>query len=130
MLKKILLADDFEPIRHAIRHILDDRPEWKISEAVDGMDALEKARASCPHIAILDVSMPRMNGIEAAHAILKYCPLTLLLISSLHDTVTVVNKIRGNGIRGFVPKSELTEQLIPAIETILGGGTYFPDLTL
>jgi DNA-binding NarL/FixJ family response regulator len=128
--KRILLADDFPPIRRAIRRILDVRTDWKILEAVDGMDAIKKAQASCPDIAVLDIAMPRMNGIVAAHAIRKYCSRTLVLVASLEDIVGFMKKIRGNDIRGFVSKSDLTVQLIPAIEMLLGGGTYFPNLDL
>jgi DNA-binding NarL/FixJ family response regulator len=76
----ILLADDNEVIRRVIRFLLSQRADLEISaEAVDGEQAVQMARARCPDLAILDISMPRNNGIEAAKEIVAICPQTIVL---------------------------------------------------
>ncbi len=72
---QILIVDDHEVVRRGIRSLLSSRPGWKIcGEAVDGLDAIEKAKALRPSVILMDISMPRMNGIEAARIIRNELP--------------------------------------------------------
>jgi DNA-binding NarL/FixJ family response regulator len=109
-----------------IRHVLAARTDWQIvAEVADGDEAVQKAHEHCPDVAILDFQMPRMNGIEAAKKILEHCPAAIVVTESLHDVAFLMNSLRKAGVRGFVPKSEIGTDLIPAIETVLNGGEWF-----
>jgi DNA-binding NarL/FixJ family response regulator len=124
---KILIADDHETARLLIRTVLSQRPEWKIcAEASDGQEAVDIAKKSCPDIAILDISMPRLNGIEAAKEILRYCPSTIILSDSLHDVNLFAGILQDTGIKGFVYKPRLEKDLVPTVEAVLKGETRFP----
>jgi DNA-binding NarL/FixJ family response regulator len=123
---KILLVDDSAPVRAAIRRLLSERPEWNIcAEAGDGEEAVEKARLECPDLAILDIEMPRKNGIQAAREILKFCPQTIVISDSIHDAAILLAQLKAVGVRGFVPKDRLASDLIPTIRAVLEGGTLF-----
>jgi chemotaxis response regulator CheB len=95
---KILVADDDqEAARSLIRRILGKMPGWKISaEAADGQEAVELAKKDCPDLAILDIQMPRLSGIQAAEEILQYCPNAIILSDSMHDAAI-------NGENCFTP---------------------------
>ena len=124
---KILVADDHEGSRALIREVLLQRPDWEVyAEAADGQEAVELARKSCPDLAILDIQMPRLNGIQAAQEILKECPSTIILSDSLHDVTFFADKLQEIGVKGFVFKPRLTVDLVPTIETVLNGETRFP----
>jgi DNA-binding NarL/FixJ family response regulator len=124
---KILLADDHEKSRVLIRRLLSQRPDWEVyAEAADGREAVELAKKSCPDIAILDIQMPRLNGIQAAQEILKECPSTIILSDSLHDVTFFAEKLQEIGVKGFVFKPRLETDLIRTIEAVLNGETRFP----
>jgi DNA-binding NarL/FixJ family response regulator len=126
MIAKILLADDNPLARAAIKLLLADRTDLEIcAEAADGEEAVEKAKIECPDVAILDIAMPRMNGIEAAREILRFSPTTLVLTDSLYDVRILIIELRELGVKGFISKTRMGTDLIPAIETVLGGGTCF-----
>jgi DNA-binding NarL/FixJ family response regulator len=124
---KILVADDHERSRALIRELLSQKPDWEVyAEAADGQEAVELAKKSCPDLAILDIQMPRLNGIKAAQEILKDCPSTIILSDSLHDVTFFADKLQEIGVKGFVFKPRLETDLIPTIEAVLNGGTRFP----
>jgi DNA-binding NarL/FixJ family response regulator len=126
MLKRVLLADDDSLIRRLIRELLAAREDWHIcGEAVDGVEAVQKARASNPDLAILDIQMPRMDGIEAARQIIGNCRKTLVLVISFNEPALVLNAVRETGAGGFVSKMCIGSELVPAIEALFAGGTYF-----
>jgi DNA-binding NarL/FixJ family response regulator len=115
-----------EVARTAIRLLLAERPDWEIcGEAADGMEAVEKARRECPDLAILDIEMPRKNGIQAAREILAYCPQTIVVSNSIHDVRVLMGHLKEAGVRGFVSKDRLANDLIPTIEAVLNGDTAF-----
>jgi DNA-binding NarL/FixJ family response regulator len=126
MIAKILLADDNPLARAAIKLLLADRTDLEIcAEAADGEEAVEKAKIECPDLAILDIAMPRMNGIQAAREILRFSPTTLVLTDSLYDVRVLIIELKELGVKGFISKARIATDLIPAIETVLGGGTCF-----
>lgn len=94
-------------------------------EASNGAEAIEQARATNPDIIILDFTMPVMTGIEAARRLKKEMPQIPILILSMHDGQAMTNELRQIGVQGFVSKTEATQKLPQAIDTILAGGTYF-----
>ena len=123
---RILLADDNGMAREMIRRVITQRPDWEImAEAKDGAEAVEKAKAECPDLAILDIQMPRLNGIEAAKRIMEWCPAAIVLTDSLHDIKPLLGALEEVGVSGFVPKERLGVDLVPAIETVLEGGKWF-----
>lgn len=124
MTTKILLADDNELARVAIKLLLADRTDLETcAEAADGEEAVEKAKTVCPDVAILDIAMPRTNGIQAVREILRFSPTTLVLTDSLYDVQVLVIQLKEIGVRGFISKARLATDLIPAIKTVLDGGT-------
>jgi DNA-binding NarL/FixJ family response regulator len=126
---QILVADDHETARLLIRTLLSRRPEWRIcAEAADGQEAVEIAKKSCPDLAILDISMPRLNGIEAAKEILRYCPSTIILSDSLHDANLFAGTLEAIGVKGFVYKPRMERDLVPTVEAVLKGETRFPNI--
>ena len=126
MLRRVLLADDDGLIRRLVRELLASREDWQIcDEAADGLEAVEKARVSNPDLAILDIQMPRMDGIEAARKIIGNCRRTLVLVISLYDPALVLNAVKETGAEGFVSKMRMSSELIPAIEALFAGRTYF-----
>jgi DNA-binding NarL/FixJ family response regulator len=126
MIAKILLADDNPLARAAIKLLLSDRTDLEIcAEAADGEEAVEKAKIQCPDVAILDIVMPRMNGIQAAKEILRFSPTTLVLTDSLYDVRVLIIELKELGVKGFISKARIATDLIPAIEIVLSGGTCF-----
>ena len=126
---KILVADDHEAVRLLIRKVLSTRPEWKVcAEAVDGLEAVEISKKECPDLAILDIQMPRLNGIQAAKQILQYCPNTIILSESMHDASLFAGVLKESGVKGFVYKPRLETDLVPTVEAVLKGETRFPTV--
>ena len=124
--KSILVADDRECIRGVLRRLLSARTDWRIcAEVEDGVEAVAKAKALSPDIAILDISMPRMDGFEAARQISYACHSTVVLSISLYDPKSIIDKLIMSGVRGFVAKMSMYSNLIPAIDALLSGKTYF-----
>jgi DNA-binding NarL/FixJ family response regulator len=122
---KILLADDHAETRQATRRLLAGHPEWVVCGEVDnGIDAVEKTATLKPDVVILDLSMPRMNGLEAAKIIHTADPtLPLLLFSINGGDAQILEEIRAAGFRGAVSKT--TAWLLPeAVEMLLEGKTF------
>jgi DNA-binding NarL/FixJ family response regulator len=131
MRKRILIVDDYPEARHATQRLLAEHSEWVIcGEAGDGLEAVEKAATLKPDIVILDLSMPKMNGLEAAKIIHTANPqLPLLLFSVDGGDVRILPGVRVAGFRGAVSKS--TGWLLPeAIEMLLQGSTFFDGNSL
>lgn len=122
---RFLLADDNASARHLIREILASREDWHVcAEASDGDGAVEKALTTSPELVILDISMPRLNGIEAARRILEDCPRTPVLMISSFDPGPYLSYLSQLGICGFVPKDAVETDLVSAIEALLEGKRY------
>ena len=128
MSRSILLADDSAVARRAIRNLVTERLGDTITydEAAGGLEALGKAIASKPDVAVLDIAMlPGLTGVEAARCISQQCPQTAVLTISNHDVEPILPLVKQAGVRGFVPKASMASQLVPAIEALLEGKTYF-----
>jgi DNA-binding NarL/FixJ family response regulator len=123
---RILLADDHEVVRQGLRTILRARPEWEIvGEAENGQEAIDAVRQFKPDVIILDITMPVMSGLEATQAICNLRLGTHILIFTMHDSKSLVKAVRKAGADGYVLKSRAARDLIRAVETMLGGGTFF-----
>jgi len=115
---RLLIADDHEIVRIGVRILLRDKHEWEIcGEAENGRDAIAKVRNLSPDIVLLDLSMPVMNGFEAATEIRRIAPSTKIIIYSIHDVPTTATEV---GADAFVSKSTSAEELIATIERVTG----------
>ena len=116
---RILIADDHAAVRKGLRSLLASRSTWEIcAEAVDGLDAVAQAKAWQPDLIILDISMPRMSGLEAVPLIKKESPGSEILILSQHDPSHARPLALGAGARAFVAKPDMARDLLPAIESL------------
>jgi DNA-binding NarL/FixJ family response regulator len=116
---RILLADDHEIVRHGLRRLLEAQPGWEIcAEAASGREAVEKARRAKPDVAVLDYSMPELNGVEAARQILKGLPQTEILLLTMHDSERFLREALGAGVRGYVLKSDAMSELVAAVRAL------------
>lgn len=116
---RVLLADDHEFVRKGIRGLLNAKRKWRVvGEARDGAEAVEKARKLKPDIVILDIDMPKMNGLEATPRIREAVPHAKIVILTLHESGEIVRRALEAGARGLVLKSDLAEKLITALTEI------------
>jgi len=123
---RILVADDHDVVRQGLRLLIQEQPQWKIiAEIKDGRNAVEKASESKPDIAILDISMPSLNGLDATRQILKLNTHTKILILSMHDSEQVIEKAVNAGARGYVLKADAGRDIVRAVQALLNGQTFF-----
>ena len=123
---RILIADDHDVVRQGLRNILEARRDWEVvDEAANGKEAVERAIETLPDVAILDYSMPSMNGIEAARQIREGAPRTEILVFTMYDNESMVDQLRRAGVRGYVLKSEAPSQLARAVECVAQGREVF-----
>ena len=121
---RVLLADDHQIVRQGLRGILVAAGHEVIGEASDGREALKLARTLNPDIAVLDLSMPLLNGLDAAREIRRLAPdIKIILLTMYTDKGYVLQALRA-GARGYVVKTQAAEDLISAIREILRGETY------
>lgn len=114
---RVLVADDSELIRGSLCSILQSRADFTVcGEAADGKEAVEKAIELKPDVVLLDLSMPGMNGVEAAGFIHGAVPQAEILLVTEHDARTLSHAPNLPGVRGYVMKSQMKNDLIPAIE--------------
>lgn len=124
---RILIADDHEVMRLGIRNLLESKPNWTVcEEACDGRQAVQKALELRPDVIIMDVTMPSMNGLEAAAQISLSNLQIPIILFSLHLSEELVNHFEGGNIRGAVCKSNAARDLVEAVDRVLSGGTFFP----
>ena len=117
---RILLVDDHEVLRKGIRSALNG--QWEIcGEAANGQEAVERVEQLEPDLVLMDVSMPVMNGIEAAKQILKASPATKIIIFTMHDSSGMTEAARAAGARACVTKTVPSDQLRRVISEVLGG---------
>ncbi|HYH60166.1 MAG TPA: response regulator transcription factor [Thermoleophilaceae bacterium] len=121
----VLLADDHGIVRSGVRMLLDQQEGMHVvAEAEDGVDALEAALKHKPDVAILDVSMPRMTGIQATHEIKKHLPDTAVVLLSMHDDQRYFYEGLKAGAAGYVLKRSADTQLVEAIRAALRGEPF------
>jgi len=124
---RVLVADDHEVMRLGIRNLLELQPGWSIcAEANNGQEAVEKTLQFRPDVIIMDISMPVMNGLEAANVITREHPQIPVILFSLHLSDDLYRHFNTDGIRGAVAKGDAARDLVLAVQTVLSGGTFFP----
>ena len=130
-MKQILIADDHEVVRSGLRTIIESRPDWTVrGEASDGRDALALALELKPDVAIIDYSMPVMNGLEVSRQIKSHHLRTEVLILTMHESDEILTKVLLAGVRGFLLKSDAKSHLIAAVEALIDHRPYFTGVLL
>jgi DNA-binding NarL/FixJ family response regulator len=123
---RILIADDHDLLRRGEKALLQSHAGWKVcGEATTGREAVAKAEELKPDIAILDISMPDLNGVDAAKRIRKASPDTEILIFSVHPPDQLMPEILEAGVRGFILKSDPGRDLIAAVEALANHNPFF-----
>lgn len=122
---RIIIADDHELTRAGVRSMLTGERGLKIvGEATNGMEALELCRHLRPHLALLDVRMPEMDGLEATRAIKQVCPETSVIIVTMHENTEYLIAAMRNGAAGYLLKDTSRRELLAAIRTVLRGESF------
>ena len=122
---RLLVADDHAVVRKGIRALIEEHPGWKVvAEASNGREAVEKAKQLRPTLAILDITMPNLNGLEATRQIVASAPKTQVLILTIHDSEVIAQQVLQAGARGYLLKSDLGRDLVTAVEALLHNRTY------
>jgi DNA-binding NarL/FixJ family response regulator len=121
MAVRILLVDDHPIVRQGLRSLLEGRPGWEVvGEASDGIEALHKVESLQPDVVVLDITMPRMNGLEACRLIQqkpKTSGLEVLVVTQ-HDSPQMMREALDAGARGYVVKSNAARDLLEAVEAV------------
>ena len=126
---RLFIADDHEIVRFGLRNLLESQLGWSVvGEAPNGREAVEKVLLLEPDVTLLDISMPEVNGLEAARQIRKAgCPTKILMLS-VHDSPEVIRQVIDSGARGYLLKSDAMRDLIAAVDAVHANKTFFTPL--
>ena len=123
---RILLADDHEVVRQGVRMLIEKEPGWKIcGETDDGRKAVALAAQLTPDVAVLDIGMPELNGLEAARQIRRALPKTEVLIFTGEESEQLIHEVFETGARSYILKTDLSQHLVAAIRALGEHRTYF-----
>ena len=123
---RVLIADDHEIVRHGVRDLVSNHSGWEVcGEAADGQEAVALALKTQPNVAVLDVGLPRLNGVTATRLIRKGSPRTRVLLFTMHEDEETVYEALAAGARGYLLKTEGDQQLEEAITALGAGRPYF-----
>lgn len=123
---RLVLADDHEIMRVGLRTLLQARTDWSVvGEAVNGEEAVDMVLSLQPDVALLDIAMPKLNGIEATRQILLQGARTKILLLSAHDSTQVIADVLDSGAKGYVLKSDAARDLVAAVDAVRSNQTFF-----
>ena len=122
----VLVADDHDIVRRGLRDLIEKQPGWKVvGEATNGREAVEKVKQLKPDVSILDISMPALDGLEAARQIVASGSSTKVLILTMHHSDPLIQQMLKAGVRGYVMKSDAASELVQAVEALHRNKTFF-----
>jgi two-component system nitrate/nitrite response regulator NarL len=125
---RILVADDHEAVRKGVCAILSSRLDIEVcGEAVNGREAIDKAKELNPDVIILDVTMPILGGFDAAREIRKALPDIPIIMLTMHQSHQLVAEAKKLGVHGYVSKSQASAALLQAIDTVVNKQTFYPE---
>jgi DNA-binding NarL/FixJ family response regulator len=123
---RILRADDHSIVRRGLKELLEEHFGWSVcAEAATGREAVEMAVEHRPHVVVLDLSMPELNGLEATRRIRQAVPETEVLVFTMHESEELVREVLAAGARGYLLKSDAADQLVPAVESLAKHKPFF-----
>lgn len=123
---RILVADDHTLFRQGLRRVLQEQPGWEVvAEASDGAEAVSRTVELEPHVAILDIAMPRLNGVDATRQIVRRLPDVRVLIVSMYSEEVFVSQALQAGAHGFLLKDAADSDLVRAVTDLLKGRSFF-----
>src|SRR5262249_22550099 len=123
---RIVLADDHDVVRRGLRELLEEHEGWEVcGEAANGREAIEMVKKFRPHVAVVDLAMPELNGLEATRHIRKESPETEVLVFTMHESEQLVREVLAAGARGFVLKSDAARHLTNALEALVQHKPFF-----
>ena len=128
---RVLLADDHAIVRRGLRSLIETQPDIEVvGEAADGLEALRLCEEQHPDAIILDVAMPKMNGIEVAERVQKLAPAPSVIVLSMHADESYIIRALAAGARAYLLKDATDEDLIPALRAVAAGKPFFsPTVT-
>jgi two-component system response regulator NreC len=121
---RVILADDHVLVRQALRSLLEREGIQVVGEASDGQDAISLATKLMPDVAIIDIGMPILNGLDAARGVCKACPKARTILLTRHDEDQYVTEALRAGVKGYVLKHQAAHDLVHAIHQVCRGGVY------
>jgi DNA-binding NarL/FixJ family response regulator len=123
---RLLLADDHTLVRQGLRKLLEEQPEWRVvAEAGDGRDAIRLAEQHKPDVAIIDVAMPLLNGVETTRQIARRVPGVRILVLSMYADEAYVTQILKAGATGYLLKDSADVDLLQAVSAVAQGKSFF-----
>jgi two-component system invasion response regulator UvrY len=125
---KVLLADDHDIVRAGLRRIVEDSGDIEVvAEAADGREAIRQIQQTLPDVAVIDISMPGLDGLEVLGQLRHYYPKMPILILTMHEEEQYVVRAIAAGAKGYLTKRSAPEQLVKAIRKVHAGGSYLSD---
>jgi len=123
---RILIADDHSVVRRGLRAVLESHKDWRVcAEAANGTEAVELAKRFKPDVAVMDISMSELNGVEATRRIQKVSPKTEVLVLSMHESELLLRQTLEAGARGYILKDDGDQNLLSAVEAVHKHERYF-----
>src|SRR5882724_3799082 len=128
---RVMIADDHAILRSGLRLLVNAQPDMEVvAEAPDGEAAIQAARETKPHVALMDLTMPRTGGMRALQEIVRTCGKTRVLVLTMHDDPAYLRSVLAAGSSGYVLKRSVDADLLSAIRAVHRGGTFVdPSLT-
>ncbi len=124
-LVRILVVDDFKLWRQQVCSILETRRDVRVvAQAADGLEAVQKAKELKPDLILLDIGVPNIDGLEAAHRICQLVPGTKIIFVTQNRDQDMVQAALSNGAQGYVVKTDAANELLPAVAAVLGGDHF------
>ena len=126
---RVMVVDDHEVVRRGVCSLIESHPGWDVcGEAVDGHDAVEKAKELSPDVIVIDLTMPRLSGLQAIREVRKVAPRAEVLVLTMHDSEQMAREVLEAGARGYLMKSDAGRELVQAVEAVSQHKPYFTSL--